>query len=313
MKLLLSILLSCMLDVIPSGSTFVQSPQKRDSLLIADQVEYGFTLKDFPGGSTLALEELPALPEDSLVLVRSWKIDTLKTNRKTSGLDLKASVLLAPFESGTFRLPVLRALRTGADGVSDTLVFEPSEIEVFTMPVDTATFVIHDIKGQKGYPVTFREVLPYMLIVLCLAALTVLVVILVKRRRAARENAAGPAEPAYIIALRQLDGYKGEKWWAPEKQKQYYSGITDTLKFYIEDRFAIDAPEMTTDELFSALKGCSELSPELYLSARELFETADYVKFAKHYADGQEASRALGVAVSFVTSTLRLEEEPQKS
>ena len=48
-----------MLDVIPSGSTFVQSPQKRDSLLIADQVEYGFTLKDFPGGSTLALEELP--------------------------------------------------------------------------------------------------------------------------------------------------------------------------------------------------------------------------------------------------------------
>ena len=152
-----------------------------------------------------------------------------------------------------------------------------------------------------------------MLIVLCLAALTVLVVILVKRRRAARENAAGPAEPAYIIALRQLDGYKGEKWWAPEKQKQYYSGITDTLKFYIEDRFGIDAPEMTTDELFAALKGRGELSPELYLSARELFETADYVKFAKHYADGQEASRALGVAVSFVTSTLRLEEEPQKS
>ncbi len=51
-----------MLDVIPSGSTFVQSPQKRDSLLIADQVEYGFTLKDFPGGCTLVPEEFPSLP-----------------------------------------------------------------------------------------------------------------------------------------------------------------------------------------------------------------------------------------------------------
>ena len=312
MKLLLSIMLSCMLDVIPSGSTFVQSPQKRDSLLIADQVEYGFTLKDFPGGCTLVPEELPSLPEDSLVLVRSWKVDTLKSNRKSSSLDLKASVLLAPFESGTFRLPVLRAFRRGMDGSTDTLSFEPSEIEVFTMPVDTATFVIHDIKAQKIYPLTFREVLPYIIVVLCLAAAIVLVVILVRRRKAAG-LAAGPKEPAYIIALRQLDAYKGDKWWAPEKQKQYYSGITDTLKFYIEDRFSIDAPEMTTDELFSALKDCKELSPELYLSARKLFETADYVKFAKHCADRQESSSALSVAVSFVTSTIRLEEEPKKS
>ena len=131
-----------------------------------------------------------------------------------------------------------------------------------------------------------------------------------QRRR--RETGAGkPKDPAYIVALRELDKWRGDKFWAPDKQKAYYSGITDALKNYIEDRFGVDAPEMTTAELFEALKGAEDLPADLREELRGVFECADFVKFAKHVASDEDNARALPTAVRFVTSTYQtvLEEE----
>ena len=135
-----------------------------------------------------------------------------------------------------------------------------------------------------------------------------------RRRRAAAEGLK-PKDPAYIVALRELDKWRGDKFWAPDKQKTFYSGITDTLKTYIEDRFGIDAPEMTTAELFAALKEAEDLPEELREQTRELYECADFVMFAKHLASEEENARALPTAVRFVTSTYQtaLEEEPKES
>ncbi|MBR0361054.1 MAG: hypothetical protein IIX35_01595, partial [Paraprevotella sp.] len=38
--------------------------------------------------------------------------------------------------------------------------------------------------------------------------------------------------------------------WVPEKQKAFYSGITDALREYIAARYGISAMEMTTAEIF---------------------------------------------------------------
>ncbi len=76
-------------------------------------------------------------------------------------------------------------------------------------------------------------------------------------------------------------------------------------------RFEFDAREMTTAEIFGALKGNKDITPELYGAAKELFELADFVKFAKHIASRDENAAALPTAVSFVTSTYRAEPEEQ--
>ena len=68
---------------------------------------------------------------------------------------------------------------------------------------------------------------------------------------------------------------------------------------------------MTTAEIFDALKGNEKLTDELYGSTKELFELADFVKFAKHVADDSENAAALPLSVRFVTSTYQsvLEDE----
>ena len=318
---LLAIILATLLDVVPAGDAALVQLQKRDSILIADQLRYSVRLEGLKEGDTFALPDISSMSGDTLTVLGTWQLDTLVRGRVihprnanaarkalAKGFDLDAGIVIAPFEEGTYSLPDIPVLRT-RDGKTDTLVFKGVEMEVKTMPVDTATFEIHDIKGQIQYPVTFAEVLPWLLGGLGFAALTALPVWLGVRASKRRKEALKPKDPAYIVALRELDKYRSDKYWAPEKQKAFYSGITDALKYYMDERFGVDAPEMTTAELFDALKGEKDITPEMYGSLKDLFERADFVKFAKFIATDEENAGALPLAVSFVTTTYQTELE----
>lgn len=305
---LLTLILAAVLDVVPSGQAFLKQLTQRDSVLVADQLEYGFRLDSVKPGTMLALQDFSEISNDTLTLVRNWKIDTLK--KSDSGMQIQGSIVIAPFEEGEYNLPQIAVLRESASGKVDTLLFEPPALEVKTMPVDTATFVIHDIKGQMGYPLTFREILPWIAALWLVAALVILIVSLVRMRRSRSAGELSHSDdPPHIVALRRLDRFRGNSFWTPDRQKTFYSGITDALKDYIDARFGVDAPEMTTSELFSALKKEKDITPELYSELRELFERADFVKFAKLIADDEQNAAALPVAVRFVTSTYKVEPE----
>ncbi len=322
---LLTIILAALLDIVPAGNATLTQLQKRDSILIADQLRYSVLLEGLREGDAVALPQTDGMSGDTLTVLGSWQLDTLvkgrtfhaknaKAARKalSKGFDISAAVVIAPFEEGKYSLPDIPVI-LARDGKNDTLVFKGPEMEVKTMPVDTATFEIHDIKGQIRYPVTFAEVLPWLLGGLAAAGLVALAVWLIIRARKRRQEEGRPKDPAYIVALRELDKYRSDKYWAPEKQKAFYSGITDALKFYIDDRWGVDAPEMTTAELFAALKGEDGISPEMYLSLKELFETADFVKFAKHIVSDADNAKALPLAVSFVTTTYQKDLENEVS
>lgn len=290
---LFSFILTIALDVIPMQEAFLRPLVKRDSVLIADQVEYGVKLDGLSGGFFL-----PQLKtnQDTLALVRDWKLDTLKTG-------IQASIVLAPFEAGIYELPDIPVINVHADR-TDTLIFKGLQLDVREPQIDTATFKPHDLKEQINYPVTALEVVTGAGIglgVIAAIALVVFLITLLCKPKALKKEI--PKDPAHIVALRELDKYRSNEFWVPEKQKALYSGITDTLKAYIDERYGIDAPEMTTDELFTALRDTPGLPADLQKELKAMFETADIVKFAKATTTEQEASSALPLAVRFVTNT----------
>ena len=59
---------------------------------------------------------------------------------------------------------------------------------------------------------------------------------------------------------------------------------------------------MTTAEIVKSLKK-TDVSQELQDGLKDLFERADFVKFAKFIASDEENAAALPLAVRFVTST----------
>ena len=292
--------------------SFLQPLQERDSVLIADQLLYGFEIDGVTEGTRLIPTEIADSLDQNILSLSPWILDTVKVTRNGKEnprtLDIKGSVRIAPFLEGEYELPPIELRRLAPDGTEDTLVFDPLRLEVKTMPVDTATFEIHDIKGQVRYPVTFAEVFPWVLLYWVLAVIIILIVCLVMIRRRKSDPEYVRKDPAHIVALRQLDSYRGSSLWAPEKQKAFYSGVTDTLRAYMAERFGFGAMEMTTAEIFDEMK--DKDAPEKVVGeVKELFERADFVKFAKYVASDDENAAALPVAVLFVTETYQAEVE----
>lgn len=297
--------------IVPSGEAFLEQLQKRDSVLIADQLRYGFRLDNVKAGTVLGLPDLSKGVMDSIELVSDWKIDTLKIRRKTQEMNLEGSFVITSFDEGKYELPDIAVQRTTHDGKTDTLLFAGKDLEVLSMPVDTTTFKPHDIKGQIRYPLTFKEILPYIIGIQLLAMIIILVISLLKMRKKNESGEGGIKEPAYIVALKKLDKFRGNKLWEPEKQKQFYSGVTDVLREYIAARFGVGAMEMTTAEIFEGLKD-KEIPQEIMEETRNLFVMSDLVKFAKMTVSDDENVKAVPSAVRFVTTTWKSEEEEEK-
>ena len=302
-------------EIVYQKGAFLKQLQERDSVLIADQVLYGFDLKGVEEGTSFAFPQVKDTLMEGVEIVGSWRLDTLKVKKGKNGaagqLDLQGGIVITSFDEGEYALPPLTLQRVSAGGVVDTLIFDSQTLQVKTMPVDTATFVVHDIKGQIRYPVTFREVLPWLGLGLGIAALIALAVWLIVRYGRKRDVLAERKEPAHIVALRKLDKYRGSKMWAPEKQKTFYSGVTDTLREYIDARYEIGAMEMTTAEIVKELKD-TDVPADLQVGLKELFERADFVKFAKFTASDEDNAAALPFAVRFVTTTYQADLEENK-
>ena len=299
-------------ELVYQKGAFLKQLQERDSVLIADQLLYGVDLNDVEEGTMFSFPEIKDTLMEGVEVVSGWQLDTVKIIKGKKGapnvMNLRSGIVITSFEQGQYALPPLSLQRITKDGIVDTLVFDSQTLEVRTMPIDTATFVVHDIKGQITYPITFKEVIPWIGSVLGIIGLIALAAWLIMKYGKRASVMEEKKDPAHIVALRKLDMYRGNKMWAPEKQKAFYSGITDTLREYIDARYEIGAMEMTTAEIMKELKK-TDVTEDLQAGLKELFERADFVKFAKYTASDEDNAAALPLAVRFVTSTYQMEVE----
>jgi len=284
----------------------------RDSILIGDQVQWKIPISLSEGENAYFVQPSePVAP--GVETVMPFHIDTV-SNRK-GVLKIEAGMILTAFDSGTFVLPPMTALVQRVDGTVDTLTFEGHELAVNTIPIDTASFQPYDIKGQITFPLTFKEVFPWVLLVFAIAAGIWALVRFIRNRRQNKDffGREKVVDPPHIVALRSLDRIRSQKLWQNNKQKQFYTAVTDTLRIYMAERYDFPAMEQTSAEIFDNLKD-KDIEPSLLDSVKDLFTTADYVKFAKHNASEQENEDAIPVAVRFVNSTFmqQLEDEQKK-
>jgi hypothetical protein len=188
--------------------------------------------------------------------------------------------------------------------------------EVHTMKIDTTKGPV-DIKTVYGAPVTLKEVMPYILGVILIAALIFFIFYYIrwkKKNKPLFVKPEKPAEPAHIVALRELDRIKAQKLWQQEKIKQYYSEISDTIRTYIVNRFEIPAMEQTSGETINAFKPRRDLVDEKTLDQlQHILSLADLVKFAKYSPLPDDNNLTLMNAYFFVNQTKKEEiKAPEK-
>ncbi|MBP1594019.1 MAG: putative conserved rane exported protein [Bacteroidetes bacterium] len=109
-----------------------------------------------------------------------------------------------------------------------------------------------------------------------------------------------PKLPPHQLAMKEIERIKTEKVWQKGRSKEYYTELTDTLRTYIQDRFGFNAMEMTSSEIIDKLM---EVEAKDIRDLKELFLTADLVKFAKHDPMMNENDSNLLSAISFINET----------
>ena len=114
-------------------------------------------------------------------------------------------------------------------------------------------------------------------------------------------------------AMKEIEQIKADKMQNSENAKEYYTKLTDTLRKYIEDRYGFNAMEMTSSEIIGrleqALSDDTESADTMKAELRQLFTTADLVKFAKYSTMINENDANLVSAIDFINQT-KLENLP---
>ncbi len=296
---------------LPQWLQVKSSALSRDSILVGEQVVWS-TVMEMPQEQEIMFAPYAGVVESEKApvdVVHDIVVDTVAM--KNGVKELKTRILLTSFDSGYYKLPLMVALTPQGD----TIYLDSPFLDVTNTQIDTANFVMHPLKGQARYPVTFKEIVPWVALGLVVILLGYLLYRYIKYRRENRDFFGKPIvqDPPHIVALRELDKIRGEKLWQNGKEKLYYTGITDTLREYIEARFGINAMEQTSSEMMAELKE-KEIEERSYRELDELLKTADLVKFAKYIPQINENEEAIPVAVRFVNSTFEqeLQQEKQK-
>jgi hypothetical protein len=108
-----------------------------------------------------------------------------------------------------------------------------------------------------------------------------------------------PQIPAHVRAKQKL----AEALALISQPKPFVIAVSDTARFYLEERFQFRAPERTTEEFLRELAGTDLLTGEQKESLGGFLESCDLVKFAKYEPREPELRELHSSAVRLVDET----------
>ena len=110
-------------------------------------------------------------------------------------------------------------------------------------------------------------------------------------------------KPAHEIAYARLRALVAEDLVGAGRIKEFYERISGILRYYIEDRFDLHAPERTTEEFLFELHRTNVLAVGDKKVLEEFLTHCDLVKFAKHAPSTEQIQRTFDLVKDFVART----------
>lgn len=304
------ILAICCLLGVDEASAQVTVDAKLDSAGIFIGQRIGMTLEvSADAGQQVNLPDWDSLHQvvPGVEFVRAEQADTSYLNEGKRKV-LSRRYYFTSFDSALYLIPPIEVEVDGKHFLSQKLALKVVTFDIDTLHADS----IFAIKGELAPPFDWAEwrVVIWMgLLALLMVALMVYVIHRLKTnkpilRRIRTKQRLAP----HKVAMQEIQQIQDEKIWQSEDSKEYYTRLTDTLRNYIKERYGFNAMEMTSFEIIQRLQ---EVNDETAIAElRELFKTADLVKFAKWSTLINENDRNLVSAIEYINQTKQ--EEPEQ-
>lgn len=264
-------------------------------------------------GQVLKLLAEVTLPEDAelvmgdeperLGVFEVLSRDTARVRTRRAETIYRVRYELDPYLPGEHIIPPIEFNWVSA-GIEKTFFSEELAVTVISLVGPEAT----DIRPAKGLVLPRR---PWGVILSLLAAfMAALIIFLIKRGKASSAGDVGPV-PADEIAYAELIRLRAAR--LPEKglSREYYYRLSDIVRHYLEARFSLRAPEMTTEEFLNELKLSEALSSKHKGLLKDFLEKCDLVKFARYGPKPIEVVDSYNAAVRLVDETRFEKDEEQ--
>lgn len=235
------------------------------------------------------------------------KPDTQMLNNGQRAL-ITQEYTITSFDSALYYLPPMEVMVGNEKFRSKALALKVYSVNVPLDPENPEQFF--GPKTVMKAPFAWEDWYVALACVLLFVPLLLLLIYLVKRIRdnkpIIRKVKVESKLPPHQLAMQEIERIKSEKIWQKGKSKEYYTELTDALRTYIKERFGFNALEMTSSEIIEKLLEVKD--KEAIADLRELFQTADLVKFAKHNPLMNENDANLVNAIDFINGTREQEE-----
>lgn len=116
-----------------------------------------------------------------------------------------------------------------------------------------------------------------------------------------------PAE----TALQKLKKLQDQNLTKRGRNKEFYTKLTEIIRVYLKKQFGIRTFEKTSSEILFQIENNNDLSG-FHDLLKSIFETSDFVKFAKVNPSEIESSRCISDAIRFVKLSRPIEKQSDK-
>ena len=208
---------------------------------------------------------------------------------------------ITAWDSAFYYLPPFQVKVDGKAYESKSLALNVYTVDVDTLHVDEF-FPVNGVMKQPFVWDDFRLIVYVSLLALLVLAASIFLLIRARKGKPIVQFIRRKRQlPPHQIAMSEIERIKSDRKWAEEDSKEYYTQLTDTLRAYIQNRYGFSTLEMTSAEIIERLM--SENDEQALSELREIFRTADLVKFAKYSTMINENDANLVAAVEYINQT----------
>ena len=231
------------------------------------------------------------------------------TDLGNNRIQINRDLIIQSFDSGMWIIKPIPYVVNGDTAFCNQLTLKVLPVNVSQMKD------INDIKSVEDVPFNLLDWLPDYWWAWLLGLLLIGAGIWAYRKYYKKGiNPLKPSKkrlPPYEEAMINLQNLKAAQLWQQGQEKEYFTGLTDILRVYIDRRFHINAVEMTSSQIIDTLKK-NEETKAVNEQLEMILEIADIVKFANARPLADDNEVAYQRAVNFVEATRPVVEQPEK-
>lgn len=306
------------------GACRPQTPAAPD--LLQDVVERGplrLTVAAGPRnpavGDVISVTVAVETPEDFLVALPTVQdfgelparlTDTPDPRPGATGLVWRRSFEIDALVSGPVKVPALTARYGRRSDPAESQPVLDSELVSNALKLDVSSALTDKDRPEQPRDITGallppKPPMPLWMRITLAAGTAVLLVGVWRAYRALRRWLLRPAPPILpeVWALRALADLAGGDWFERGRMREYYYRLTEVVRSYIERKFGLAAPEMTTEEFLAVLARDRRAVPYDAARLRQFLEACDIVKYAAWEPRREDAEAGLATARAFVHAT----------